>query len=655
MALPPLALDDLAWDDLTSAARSRIAAASSGAWTLHAPVDPGVTLVELFSWLLDQRLYRMDRVPAPLFRAAIALLGERMIPVREASTLLALSRSPAGFVKAGSTLELARAEVAPLFSLREGLTLLPVERIDLFIGGADRSADLHETRGVEILPAGGSAAEAKLVLWMSAPIAGPQPRPFSLFLELAVAPAVRPEWDPDSVDVPPPAELGVWYSRTAGHAPRRFSSLHDGTGGMRRSGLLRLPVPPDWAPEGAAVNGLLPYALFFRTRAATFTAPVTLSRAVPNVAIARHRRIARRAAHVAAGEWLPLPGIEIELEDAERPPIPAELRLRIREKDGRWHRWKPVEDFARSAPADRVFVVDRARGRVLFGDGLNGRIPQPDPAIDPNLRLSIAVGGGAEGDVGGDLDWIADVAGGLTARGLVPAIGGREPETLDEARLRVGGLLEVIERAVTAADTERLAETTAGVAIARAHAAIGFHPGHPCTIAPGAVTVFVVPWAPRGEDLDAWRAPAPVPDPGALTAVRARLETARLVGTELYVCPPRYRDVKLLVRIAGDPDDPAAPRAAVVAALTRFLDPLVGGDDRNGWPFGDPLRPSVMMREALAALDDGEVVAVSIGLDGVEPSEDCAETAIGPHDLPALVSVQVRFETDRTARTGGLR
>ena len=43
MALASLTLDDFTWDDLVAATRRRIPAASGGTWTLHAPVDPGVT------------------------------------------------------------------------------------------------------------------------------------------------------------------------------------------------------------------------------------------------------------------------------------------------------------------------------------------------------------------------------------------------------------------------------------------------------------------------------------------------------------------------------------------------------------------------------------------------------------------------------------
>ncbi len=132
MPLAPLVLDDLDWRQLSDAARLRIPALSGGTWTLHAPVDPGITLIELYAWLLDQRVYWMDRVSEPLFRAAIELLGESMGPVGAAQTVLALERSGSTTeVAPGTTLEIARAEAGPIFATREGLQLLNVARIGL--------------------------------------------------------------------------------------------------------------------------------------------------------------------------------------------------------------------------------------------------------------------------------------------------------------------------------------------------------------------------------------------------------------------------------------------------------------------------------------------------------------------------------------------
>jgi baseplate J-like protein len=664
MVLTPLVLDDLDWVQLTDAARTRLPALSAGQWTLHAPVDPGITLVELYAWLLDQRVYQLDRVSEPLFRTIVGLLGERMNPVRAARTVMALERDPAHTsIPAGTTFEIARAESGPVFATTDGVELLDVGRIGLVATGGvgavaiDRGNDLRSGRDVTLFAADGSDGEARIILYLRTPPPASAAHPFSLFLDVAAPDSVHPEWDPEAVNVRPPAEVTWSYSRGPGSVHGRFQKDHvvDGTGGLRRPGLLRLPIVNDWVAEGPPVGGLHPFAIYANTEAATFTAPPRVKRIVPNAVIVEHRRPVQDRRRIT--EWLPLPGRVIDLDENSAPPIPEETRMRIREVDGSWHRWAAVSDFARSGPTDRVFRVDRARRRIEFGDGLTGRIPRPDPGggMGPNALVDVMVGAGTGGNVGGGLRLIGTVGDtrGLT---LAQAVGGREAETVDEARSRIAGQLKRVERAVTADDHVTLAVGTDGVAIARAHVEIGFHPGFPCSVVPGEVTVFVVPWASRDEDLDpAERVPAPMPDPGALETVRVNLERTRMVGTEVWVCPPRYRTVRLAVRIGGTPDDPTAARDAIDAALRRLLDPLEGGDDRDGWPFGDPIRPSRLMRELVPVVEDAEIESVAIGLDGDPPVEDCEEAGLRPFELPVLTEVVVAFAPDQRSRPGGLR
>src|SRR5262249_1539836 len=174
-------------------------------------------------------------------------------------------------------------------------------------------------------------------------------------------------------------------------------------------------------------------------------------------------------------------------------------------------------------------------------------------------------GGGRSGNLGANLSWEGRADNTLTATNVVQAEGGAESETIEAARQRVASVIKHRYRAITREDYEEIARgltdvrtgVTTGVAIKRARAALGIHPGHPCALVPGAVTVFVVPDAPRekpGEDIDEdfiERAfiPAPVPDPGALAAVRARLEAARLVAEEVFVLAPRYVKVSLHVTV----------------------------------------------------------------------------------------------------------
>jgi hypothetical protein len=177
------------------------------------------------------------------------------------------------------------------------------------------------------------------------------------------------------------------------------------------------------------------------------------------------------------------------------------------------------------------------------------------------------------------------------------------------------------------------------------------------------VTVFVVPDAPRETVDEAWvesaLVAAPIADPGALKAVGAQLEAARLITSEIFVRNPRYRPVALTLTVEGDPADPINLREQLKEHLQTFLDPLTGSDTRQGWPFGEPLRPSVLLRESQRALGDaGDVIGVAIKLlDTDTGAEDCSDVSIGEHELVTLcnVNVQLRRSTESRLTHGGLR
>ena len=100
---------------------------------------------------------------------------------------------------------------------------------------------------------------------------------------------------------------------------------------------------------------------------------------------------------------------------------------------------------------------------------------------------------------------------------------------------------------------------------------------------------------------------------------------------------PTYRQVVLRVSVSGNPADLAGLGARLTRGLRRHLDPLVGGDRGKGWPFGDPLRPSALLRVAhQVAGSAARVVSVAIGVDGEEPTEDCRDVVIREHELVVL-------------------
>ena len=79
------------------------------------------------------------------------------------------------------------------------------------------------------------------------------------------------------------------------------------------------------------------------------------------------------------------------------------------------------------------------------------------------------------------------------------ALGGRDAQSLDDARLRAPTMLRTRTRAVTAEDYEYLALQVPGVA--RAHClAPGVYPAGPNDVQPGQVVVLVLPMQPESND-----------------------------------------------------------------------------------------------------------------------------------------------------------
>src|SRR5262249_51134170 len=133
-----------------------------------------------------------------------------------------------------------------------------------------------------------------------------------------------------------------------------------------------------------------------------------------------------------------------------------------------WVAWQERPHLYFSGPADRHYVIERSGGRVLFGDGVHGRIPAPGA---DNLRArTYRAGGGAEGNVSaGSIRQV--LAGVLAQGGTTPraAEGGADGEAVASVLERAPRLLRHRGQALAAADYEALArEASPAVAVARA-------------------------------------------------------------------------------------------------------------------------------------------------------------------------------------------
>jgi hypothetical protein len=609
-----LVIDDLRFTDLLRIALQDLPGASQGQWTLHGAVDPGITVLELIAWRLEQRLFMGEQVTDPVVRASLRLLGVAdPHPTLPARTVLCFRPEPRPVtLPAGTVMSLADDALGRQFSLDGPVTVLPLGEVA--VQGGMRSA--------------GDRVDLSF--------ASPGPRlasRLSLLVVVDAAPGVAPAWSRSAADVPPPAELR--WTAVGPDGRESAVAVDDTTGGFRRSGLLHLDWPEAWNVVGPGACRLRATALRGR-----YTEAVRFDGVFPNAARASHRVVRDLDVTDQARRFLALPAQRLRIPGAHQQLAdePGAASLSMLEADGDRHTWTSVAAWVGTGPGDRVMLVDRLRGELLFGDGRAGRIPRPGGAAQ--ATVSYAVGGGRVGNVGPGGSWVRD-GGAEVAGNPVAADGGEDAETLDDAKERAADDLNLADRTVQDADTETLAVATPGVGLARAHVSLGFHPGFPCVAVAGAMTVTVVPHADRDQPSSGWT-PAPLPDAGVLAAVRAHLEAGRLLGQEIFVRPPDYRRVTVWVTVSLTARSETI-EGRVVDALRRFLDPLEGGSARAGWPFGGVVRPSALVGVVRTALGpEATVTALSVALDDGPPT-DCDDLTLGPRELVWLAAAHITW------------
>jgi Baseplate J-like protein len=672
--VPELLLDDLTWDDLVERGRRAIPAASEGRWTLHAPVDPGVTLLELFAAELEQRLFTLDRVPDTLVRAVMRLLlGEGAGP-RPAQAAVAVMRLLPGDaavdLPAGSPLRQA-ADDRLVLTTEHGVLAVPSAEVTrLEVDGTDLLPRLRAGEPVAVFGADGRdealleltaatpATEHRLYVAVEDPTVAtgwqPGTAPPSRPSLLAATPARGLGWvaddgsavflDGDGQQIPA-GDLGALALTGGRHRPRWEAlvgdrvwplRVNDGTGGLRVSGLVRLRPPP---------GRTFPATVRLRIAKPSPEVPLhpLVSALVANAVVARHRRLVDRE-DVAGEPVLALPHRELDLADAaphtDRPldrvlDGPGLASLTVRHPDGAEETFSAVPDLAFSQPGDRHMRVDRERGVLRFGDGRGGRIPRWER--DASARLRYWVGAGVPPEVGTEVDFLDPS--GLAARTVTRLRWGREPEGPEAARARAAQALSRSTRAVTAADLEAVVRAVPGVRLARVHVQPGLDPGHPGAAVPDAVTMVCVPAVQRRGPEDLRAVPAPEPDHGSLAAVAAALDRARLVGARVFVRGPAWRRVEVDAELVVLATDAAALLRRAEGALRHFLDPLVGGPRAAGWPFGGAVLPadlSALLQRILGR--QGEVRELRVREPDGTPT-NCEPLPLRPSELPRLVRV----------------
>lgn len=594
MALPAPRLDDRHFQQFVDDAK-RYIQRRCPEWSDHNVSDPGVTLIEAVAHMADQLVYRLNRVPEKNQLAFLDLLGITLFPpsaARAPVTFWLSAPQPEPVVlPAGTEVATGRTETdeAVVFATERDLTLVPCTLSHLLCQGAgaapvDRSQEVRAGVDVPVfteLPQPGDL----LLFGLSAALPG-------------CAAVLRVDSRVDGVGVDPRQPPLAWEAWTPdGWTGCEVSS--DSTGGLNRPGEVVLHLPSGHALS--RLGGLEAGWVRCRVTAARpgqpfYTSSPTVRDAdaftIGGTVTASHAEFVREE---PLGEAEGVPGHRVRLAHV---PVVGEVLLDVSDGAG-WQRWRQVPDFSASAPGDRHFTLDATTGEIAFGPAVRepdgslrqfGAVPAKGAAV---RATRYGVGGGRGGNVArgaiqvlrSSIPYIGHVENREAARG------GVDGETVEEARLRAPIALRAQERAVTARDYEELTRRAAPEA-ARIHCldAGTEAPADAAAIGENAVRVLVVPQAvtDRGGRL---RFEQLVPGDELLSRITRFLDERRPLGTRLAVGPPFYQGVTVVATVHGYRAATAdLVRETALDALYAYLDPLTGGSDGRGWPFGRSLR-----------------------------------------------------------------
>jgi predicted phage baseplate assembly protein len=659
MPLPTPNLDDLRFQrDLVDEARRRIVRYCPE-WTDYNLSDPGITLIELFAWMTEMLVYRLNRVPEKNHVEFMELLGIQLQPATSAQTELTFRLSapfPLGPEDRTTTsipqgIEVAtwvagEGEPQVVFTTDEKLALA-APRVTQLRREDDLNRNYLTRLGIEDFH---TFSRQRPQVGDTFYIGFDSSQEMSGYV-LRLAFEARDTEAPGINREDPPLAWecstgnGRWQEIVPSKAPRE----RDTTGGLNNArGSIVFYLPLAFRPD--LVHGRSAYWMRCRyepRRTEQGTYGVQSPRLRGLSAYTLGGTVSATHAQIVPGEVLGRSSGEpgqiyrlqhvpvLALRDGETVEVQEE-----REGETVWVTWERVPDFSQSSRYDRHFTLDEATGEICLGpcviqpDGTMcqyGRVPE----AGRSMRVSqYRHGGGVLGNVPADKLQVLRSAIPYVDRvtNLQRATGGRDQETLEEAKLRAQRVVRAQQRAVTAEDFESLArQSTRAVARVKCIGAGEVQDGgQTSSLPPGMVELLVVPAAFDAlalGDLSALSVSQPL-----RSTVSSYLSQYRLLTTTVSIREPRYVGIVLRAQIV--PSEAHAPATVVdrVQELLRlYLSPLalesederlveIMGTEWEGWPFGRDLYVSELFSLIQQVPGVKHVLDVQLGQQPIVPT-----------------------------------
>ncbi|MBU0701241.1 putative baseplate assembly protein [bacterium] len=608
MPLPVLNLDNKRFDEFIDEAR-RLIPRYAPEWTNHNLSDPGVTFIELFAWLTEMQIYHLNQIPEKNYLKYLKLLGVKPKPAMPAKVDLTFFADNLITISKGTRVATKGQEKNIRFETDENIDVFPVEIERITSYSNYKYVDLTEQNN-ELRtfyypfgenPQAGDAfylgfnfsgvikGNLRLTVYLYEEDLPPKGNHGTE--EPNIYPSAEIDWEYalsetkwSPLDIKMIQKVGEIWQEWDGWNGNKWIPLEeepkygDRSLGLMQSNVISFTIPSE------VQKITLPYAQgsFFWIRAKLRRVGYEIP---PRIKTIQLNTVSATAVITVGSEYLEKSS---GLPDQTFLTTNKPILYRSQKVYVDSHEWEEADDFDASTPYDTHYILNRADGEIIFGNGIHGKIPTKGKEIKIDYRY----GGEEEGNLHAEINWqlsnMQDIKG---IKNLFPAGGGKKEESLDEAKFRARKELKVPYQAVTSEDFETIAKATPGIRVARV--------GVQILPKENKVKIVVVPYSLYER---------PIPSEGFKRTVCEHLDMHRLITTQIEIIEPEYVKVSITASVKIKPQNsPELVRKRVEEALNTFLHPLKGGTEGTGWQFGREVYKSEVY----------EVIEKIAGVDGV--------------------------------------
>jgi hypothetical protein len=372
--LPMPNLDDRLFAEIVDDARKNIPRLLPQ-WTDENAHDPGVTMIELFSWLTEMQQYYLNRVTAKNERKFLQLLGVTLRPA-------AAARVDVTFGGLETAVRLPRGlklqALDETFETSAALWALPHTIQRVLVKSDTESSDYTSANdnGRVGFYAFGKEAQRRTSLCLGFDKPLPPHQRLSLTINLREEHAIVRNPPADGAEVVPSARVAwSYYGADGSWHTLAEQEVQDGTNHFSQSGRVLLTLP-----EKMGQTRIHPASDQERAWIAVevvdpgYEVPPMVEKCTLNTTEVVHGDT-QSLVHAYDSDGSALQTVESE----EYLAFFGTVEVQVLEPGGGWRDWKKVDDLAACAPRDNCYELERdpvrKTTRIRFGDALHGRIP----------------------------------------------------------------------------------------------------------------------------------------------------------------------------------------------------------------------------------------------------------------------------------------